>query len=126
MNFQLHKTIMLKQHNYFSTKTISVPTPIIMEEDLKAKKRKLAPSEAAKATITGHFPIKPKSPPSPPILKEDRYSNLNQEEKDNNTKDKVCMGLVLSFLRLMIDIPPDRDYVEQCRLVLTRLLVAIQ
>ena len=97
-----------------------------MEEDPENKKRKAITNKVTKATIAGHFSMKPKSPPSPPILKEDRYSNLNQEEKDNNTKDKVCMGLVLSFLRLMIDIPPDRDYVEQCRLVLTRLLVAIQ
>ena len=70
--------------------------------------------------------MKLKSPPSLPILKESRYSNLTQEAKDNGNKDKVYIGVVLLFLCLMIDVLSDRDYIEQCRLVLTRLIAAIK
>ena len=101
-------------------------SPIVMEEDLETKKRKATTSEATKATITSHFPVKLKLSPSSPILKEGKYSNPIQEAKDNDNKDKVCAGLVLSFLHLMIDISLDRDYMERHRLVLTRLISAIK
>ena len=70
--------------------------------------------------------MKPKLSPSLPILKEGRYSSPNKGEKNNDTKDRVCAGLMLLFLHLMIDIPLDRDYVEWCQIILTRLLSAIK
>ena len=111
MNLQLYKTITLK-NNCILTKTISMPTPNTMEEDLETKKRETGTSEATKAIITSHFSVKSKSPPSLLILKESRYSNLTQEAKDNGNKDKVYIGVVLSFLCLMIDVLSDRDYIE--------------
>ena len=87
-------------------------SPTAIEEDSETKKRKVAISEVTKATILGHFSMKPKSSLSLPILKEGRYSSLNQEAKDNDNDDKVCARLVLSFLHLIISILSDRDHVE--------------
>ena len=83
-----------------------------MEDNLENQKRKAIATEITKATIIGHFSATPKSPTSPPILKEGRYPSLNQEGKDKHTKDKVCIELALSFLHLIINVPSDRDYVE--------------
>lgn len=99
--------------------------PIAMDEELENKKRK-ATAEGARSTITTHFPVAPKSPSTPPILKEGRYSSSNEEHKADETKNKVFIGLTLSYLYLMIDIPSDRDHVERYRIVLTRLLSAIR
>ena len=94
-----------------------------MDEDTENKKRKAAPAGAS-STITNHFPVAPKPPPSSPILKEGKYSS--QENKVLNTENKVFRGGALSYLYLMIDIPSDKDYVEKYRITLTRLLSAIK
>ena len=98
-------------------------SPIAMDEELENKKRKAA-AEGARSTITTHFPVATKSPPSPPILKEERCSS--KKNKDNETKDKVFLGVALSYLHLMIDIPSDRDYAERHHITLTRLLSAVK
>jgi len=99
--------------------------PIAMDEELENKKRK-ATAEGARLMITTHFLVAPKSPSTPPILKEGRYSSSNEEHKADETKNKVFIGLTLSYLNLMIDIPSGRDHVERYRIVLTRLLSAIR
>ena len=94
-------------------------SPIAMDEDPENKKRKAAPA-GARSTITNHFPVATKPPPSPPILKEGKYSS--KENKGVCTENKVFLGAALSYLYLMIDIPSDKDYVEKYRTTLTRLL----
>ena len=102
-----------------------MPSPMTIGEDSDNKKRKLA-MEGARSTITNHFPVTPKTPTSPPILKEGKYSNLREEQKEDDTKDKVFIGSALSYLYVMIDIPSDRDHVEKYRIVLTKLLTTIR
>ena len=94
-----------------------------MDEDPENKKRKAAPA-GARSTITNHFPVATKPLPSPPILKEGKYSS--NENKGAYTENKVFLGATLSYLYLMIDIPSDKDYVEKYRTTLTRLLSAIR
>ena len=101
------------------------PQSIAIEEDPENKKRKTA-DEGARSTITNHFPVMSKTPTSPPILKEGRYSNPTHNLTKDSSKDKVFVGSTLTFLYLMVDIPSDKDHVERYRIVLTRLLSAIR
>ena len=98
-------------------------SPTAMDEDTENKKRKAAPA-GARSTITNHFPVATKPPPSPPILKEGKYSS--KENKVVDTENKVFLGAALSYLYLMIDIPSDKDHIEKHRITLTRLLSAIR
>ena len=98
-------------------------SPTAIDEDPENKKRKAAP-EGARSTITNHFPVATKPPPSPPILKEGKYSS--KENKVVDTENKVFLGVALSYLYLMIDIPSDKDHAEKYRITLTRLLSAIR
>ena len=102
-----------------------MPSPMTIGEDSDNKKRK-SDTEGARSTITNHFPVTPKTPTSPPILKEGKYSKLREEQKEDDAKDKVFIGSALSYLYIMIDIPSDRDHVEKYRLVLTKLLTTIR
>ena len=99
--------------------------PIAIEEDLENKKRKTT-DEGARTTIINHFPVVSKTPTSPPILKEGRYSNPKQDLTKDMSKATVFVGSTLTYLYLMIDVPPDRDHVERYRIVVTRLLSAIR
>ena len=94
-------------------------------EDSENKKRK-SDTKGARSTITNNFPVTPKTPTSPSILKEGKYSKPNEEQKEDDTKDAVFIGPALSYLCTMIDIPSDRDHVERHRLVLTKLLTMIR
>ena len=95
-----------------------------MEEDLENKKRK-AIAEGA-TTITKHFPVVDRQATSPPILKAGRYSNHTEDKPQERNRDETFAGLSLSYLYLMLDIPPDRDYVERYRIILARLISSLQ
>ena len=99
--------------------------PIAIEEDPENKKRKTNDG-GAKTTITNHFPVVPKTPPSPPILKEGRYSNPKQDLTKDMSKATVFIDSTLTFLYLMIDVPSDRDHVERYCIIVTRLFSAIR
>jgi len=94
-----------------------------MDVDIENKKRKNAPTGVS-STITNHFPVAPKPPPSSPILKEGKYSSTGDNVPVS--ENKVFRGGELSYLYLMLDIPSDRDCVEKYRMTLTRLLSAIR
>ena len=40
--------------------------------------------------------------------------------------DSVCIGSKITYLYLIIDIPPDKDYIERDRVVLSRLFSSIK
>ena len=99
--------------------------PIDIEEDQENKKRKTT-REGAKTTIANHFPVVSKTPTSPPILKEGKYSNSNEDSTKDNPSNMVFMGSTLTYLYLMIDIPMDRNHVERYCIIVTKLLSEIR
>ena len=68
----------------------------------------------------------PKTPTSPPILKEGRYSNTKKDSTDDNLKNMVFMGSTLTFLYLMIDVLINRNHMERCHIIVTKLLSEIR
>ena len=96
-----------------------------IEDDQDNKKRKTTRA-GAKATITKHFPVVAKTPTSPPILKEGKYSNSDKDSTKNNTSNTVFINSKLTYLYLMIDIPMDRNHVERYRIIVTKLLSEIR
>jgi hypothetical protein len=99
--------------------------PIDIEDDQDSKKRKTT-REGATTTITNHFPVVARTPTSPPILKEGKYSNSNEDSTKDNPSNTVFMGSTLTYLYLMIDIPMDRNHVERYRIIVTKLLSEIR
>ena len=99
--------------------------PIDIEDDQDNKKRKTTRAGAT-ATITNHFPVVAKTPTSPPILKEGKYTNSDKDSTKNNPSDTVFINLNLTYLYLMIDIPMDRNHVERYRIIVTKLLSEIR
>ena len=60
-------------------------------DKLENKKRKAEVScDSANTTITSHFPVEPKTPKSPPMLKDGRYTKSTKpREKDADLMDEV-------------------------------------
>ena len=68
----------------------------------------------------------PKIPKSPSALKKSTYTtNAAQEELEDHI-DLVCTGNIITYLYLMVDIPPDRDYIGRYRIVLNRLFSSMK
>ena len=97
------------------------------QEELDNKKRKVAiDTNSTKTTIISHFNIEPKTLQSPPILKKSIYIRNTKPGETVDLQDPVCFGLSVTYLYLIVDIPPDRDYIERYRIVLTRLFSSIR
>ena len=79
-----------------------------------------------KAQITSHFKMIPKMPKSPSALKKSTYTlNPPQEELEENN-NLVCTGTMITYLYLMVDVPPDRDYIGRYRTVLSKLFSSMK
>ena len=98
-----------------------------IQEEIDSKKRKmLDATDKHKAQITSHFKTIPKTPKSPSALKKSTYTmNATQEELEENN-DPVCTGTMTTYLYLMVDVPPDRDYIGRYRMVLSRLFSSMK
>ena len=77
------------------------------QEELESKKRKAAVAHnSTNSTIASHFSVEPKTPRSPPILKDSKYAKGDHsKDKTVNLTDEVCTGSSLSYLCLMVDVP---------------------
>ena len=51
--------------------------------------------------------------------------NLPQEELEENN-NPVCTGTMITYLYLMVDVPPDRDYIGRYRTVLSKLFSSMK
>ena len=68
----------------------------------------------------------PKTPKSPSALKKSTYTmNTTQEELEDNN-DPVCTGTMTTYLYLIVDVPPDRDYIGRYRTVLSKLFSSMK
>ena len=73
-----------------------------------------------KAQITSHFKTIPKIPKSLSTLKKIIYTTNAAQEELEDHNDLVCIGTMITYLYLMIDVPLDKDYIGRYRIVLSR------
>ena len=98
-----------------------------IQEEIDSKKRKMLDATGKyTAQITSHFKTIPKTPKSPSALKKSTYTmDATQEELEDNN-NPVCTGTMITYLYLMVDIPPDKDYIGRYRIVLSRLFSSMK
>ena len=106
---------------------MSAPFPGDSQEEIDSKKRKkLDATDKHKSQITSHFQTVPKTSKSPSALKKSTYTmDATQEELEENN-DPVCTGTMATYLYLMVDVPPDRDYIGRYRTVLSKLFSSMK
>ena len=97
------------------------------QEEIDSKKRKmLDANDKRKSQITSHFQMVPKTPKSLSALKKSIYTmDATQEELEENY-DPVCTGTMITYLYLMVYVPPDRDYIGRYRTVLSKLFSSMK
>ena len=97
------------------------------QEEIDSKRRKMS-GEAVRpiAQITNHFTPKPKTSKSPSALKKSTYINSISQEVTEDSNNLVCIGSLMTYLYLIVDMPPDRDYIGRYRIVLGRLFSSIK
>lgn len=76
-------------------------------EEVESKKRKAAVAHnSINSIIASHFSVEPKTPRSPPILKDSKYAKgAHSKDKAASLTDEVCTGLSASYLHLVVDVP---------------------
>ena len=96
------------------------------QEEIDIKKRKLVEEvETSKIHITDHFHLQPKMTKSPSALKKSSYATNTVPDVDMDLTDPLYTALSTTCLHLVLDFPPDQDYVGRCRLNLSRLFSAM-
>ena len=97
------------------------------QEEIERKKRKMLDATGKpKAQITSHFKMIPKIPKSLSALKKSTYTmDATQEELEDNN-DPVFIGITITYLYLMVDVPLDKDYIGRYRIVLSRLFSSMK
>ena len=84
------------------------------QEELDNKKRKVViDTNSTKTTITSQFNVELKTPQSLPILKKSTYTRNTKPGEIVDLQDPLCFGSSVTYLYLMVNIPPDRDYIER-------------
>ena len=98
-----------------------------IQEEIDSKKRKMLDKTGKPtAQITSHFKMIPKMPKSPSALKKSIYTTNAAQEELEDHNDPVYTGTMITYLYLMVDVPPDRDYIGRYRIVLSRLFSSIK
>ena len=98
-----------------------------IQKEIDSKKRKML-NETGKpnAQITSHFKTIPKIPKSPSALKKSTYTTNAAQEDLEDHNNPVCIGTMITYLYLMVNVPPDRDYIGRYRIVLSRLFSSMK
>ena len=97
------------------------------QEEIDSKKRKMSDeAKRLKTQITSYFKLQPKMAKSPPALRKSTYTSSTSIEVTEDSNDLVYIGSSITYLYLMVDVSPDRDYIGRYRVVLSRLFSAMK
>jgi hypothetical protein len=97
------------------------------QDKIDRKKRKMLDETGKpKAQITSHFKMIPKMSKSPSTLKKSTYTTNTAQEELEDHNNLVYTGTMITCLYLMVDVPPDRDYIGRYRIVLSRLFSSMK
>lgn len=95
-----------------------------MEVEGENKKRKEREG-GAKGQIAEHFQRSQKSKP-PSVLKTSTRIVTPSKTELEDPQDPVCKGRAVTYLHVMIDVPPDKDCAGRHRLVLAKLFTTLK
>ena len=73
-----------------------------------------------------HFKVQLKAPKLLSALRKSTYTSIMDFEETVHLMDLVCTGSAITYLYLIVYVPPDRDYIEKYRVVLSRLFSSIK
>ena len=97
------------------------------KEEIDAKKRKSVEEvETSKTHNANHFQTKPKMAKSPSALKNSSHAANSVLDIKIDLTDPVHTTFLTTYLCLVLDVPPDRDHIGRCRLILSRLFSAMK
>ena len=83
-------------------------------------------SNGLKTDIINYFKVQLKGPKSPSVLRISTYANTSNSRVKLDLIDPVCTESAMTYLYLIVDVSPDRDYMERYRVVLSRLFSSIK
>ena len=93
-----------------------------IEGELESKReRAWEEFDSSKVQITNHFKVVPKISRSLSALKKSTYSSSIGTLMKVDLEDPVATTKSKTYIYLVVDIPPDRDYIVRYRMVLSRL-----
>ena len=81
-----------------------------IQDKIDSKKRKILDKTGkSKAQITSHFKTISKMSKSPSALKKSTYTTSTAPDGLEDHNDLVCIGTLITYLYLIVDISLDRD-----------------
>ena len=98
-----------------------------IEGEVESKRKRTEEGiNSSKVQITNHFKAAPKMSKSLSALKKSTYSSSTGTPMKVDLEDLVITTTLKIYLYLVVDVPPNKDYIVRHRMVLGRLVSAIR